>query len=88
MIMNKPKRTDDKYWTGTRNFDHLQFEGDLEEYIETLFTSKDMENFAAKCLILGHGGKDTKALLQEFIKKDMWKCSECGETDTDYCLCV
>lgn len=29
----KPKRNDDKYWTGTRNFNHIQYESDLEEYI-------------------------------------------------------
>ncbi len=31
--MNKPCRTDGKYWTGTKDFDHIQFETDLEEYI-------------------------------------------------------
>lgn len=31
--MNKPCRTDDKYWTGTKDFNHIQFETDLEEYI-------------------------------------------------------
>lgn len=29
----RPKRTDDKYWTGTRNFTHIQYESDLEDYI-------------------------------------------------------
>jgi len=29
----RPKRTDDKYWTGTRNFNHIQYESDLEDYI-------------------------------------------------------
>jgi len=32
----RPKRTDNKYWTGTRNFDHIQFEQDLEEYIDEI----------------------------------------------------
>lgn len=32
--MKKPSRTEDKYWQGTRNFDHIQFEQDLEEYID------------------------------------------------------
>ena len=31
--MKKPKRSDEKYWTGTREFNHIQFEEDLEEYI-------------------------------------------------------
>jgi hypothetical protein len=29
----RPKRTDDRYWTGTRNFNHIQYESDLEDYI-------------------------------------------------------
>lgn len=29
----RPKRTDDKYWIGTRNFNHIQYESDLEDYI-------------------------------------------------------
>ena len=32
----RPKRTDDKYWTGTRNFNHIQYESDLEDYIINL----------------------------------------------------
>lgn len=34
--MNKPKRSDDKYWTGTRDFDDIQFISDLEDYIFSL----------------------------------------------------
>lgn len=34
--MRKLKRSDDKYWTGTRNFNNIQFIGDLEDYISTL----------------------------------------------------
>ena len=29
----RPKRSDNKYWTGTRNFNHIQYERDLEDYI-------------------------------------------------------
>lgn len=29
----RPKRTDDKYWIGTRNFNHIKYESDLEDYI-------------------------------------------------------
>ena len=32
-MITKPKRSDDKYWTGTRNFNHIQYESDLEDYI-------------------------------------------------------
>lgn len=32
----KPKRSDDKYWSGTREFDHIQYESDLEDYITFL----------------------------------------------------
>jgi len=34
--MRQPKRSDDKYWTGTRNFDEIQFISDLEDYIYSL----------------------------------------------------
>ena len=29
----RPKRTNNKYWQGTRNFDHIAYESDLEDYI-------------------------------------------------------
>ena len=32
--MNRPKRSDNKYWEGTRNFNHIQYETDLEDYID------------------------------------------------------
>lgn len=32
----KPKRSNDKYWKGTRDFDHIQYENDLEDYISDL----------------------------------------------------
>lgn len=32
----KPKRADDKYWNGTRNFNHIQYENDLEDYVTDL----------------------------------------------------
>ena len=34
--MSKPQRSDSKYWQGTRNFDHITYEQDLEEYIYDL----------------------------------------------------
>ena len=34
------------------------------------FSQNDMENFAAKCMILGSGGKDTKELLKDFCDND------------------
>jgi len=35
------------------------------------FSAKDMENFAAKCMILGNNGKDTKELLKDFCDNDL-----------------
>lgn len=32
----KPKRSNDKYWKGTRDFDHIQYESDLEDYISDI----------------------------------------------------
>ena len=34
--MEKPKRSNEKYWTGTNQFDEIQFANDLEEYITEL----------------------------------------------------
>lgn len=34
--MSRPKRSDDKYWTGTRIFNHIQYESDLEDCIGEL----------------------------------------------------
>jgi len=34
--LNKPKRSENKYWTGTRNFDEIHYADDLEEYISEL----------------------------------------------------
>ncbi len=34
--MKKPKRSENKYWQGTSNFDHLKFEQDLQEYANYL----------------------------------------------------
>ena len=31
--MYKPKRSDEKYWTGTNQFDEIQYANELEEYI-------------------------------------------------------
>ena len=44
-IFNKmrPKRTEDKYWTETRNFNHIQYESDLEDYI-TDIENKDIKD--------------------------------------------
>lgn len=40
----RPKRTDDKYWTGTRNFNHIQYESDLEDYIIDLENENQHHN--------------------------------------------
>jgi hypothetical protein len=32
----RPRRSDEKYWTGTREFDHIAYETDLENYIYEL----------------------------------------------------
>lgn len=34
--MKQPKRSDDKYWTGTREFNGIQYAEDLEKYIMVL----------------------------------------------------
>ena len=41
-----------------------------QHFVSGSFSQKDMENFAAKCMILGHGGRTTKELLQDFCDND------------------
>ena len=43
--MRKPKRSDDKYWTGTKKFNHIQYESDLEDYII------DLEAESEQCIL-------------------------------------
>ena len=38
--------------------------------VSGLFSAKDMQNFAAKCLILGAKGKTTDELLKDFCEND------------------
>lgn len=40
----RPKRSDHKYWTGTRNFNHIQYESDLEDYISDLEVKNEQLN--------------------------------------------
>lgn len=40
--MKRPRRNDNKYWTGTTGFNHLCYEDDLEDYINFLKT-KDVD---------------------------------------------
>ena len=46
--MKQPKRSDDKYWTGTREFNEIQYAEDLEKYIMVLeYHSEELAiNFA------------------------------------------
>jgi len=39
--------------------------------VSGLFSKKDMENFAAKCMILGNDGRTTNQLLQDFLDNDL-----------------
>lgn len=41
--MRRPRRSDDKYWTGTRVFNDLQFESDLQDYIDYLLIKCEHE---------------------------------------------
>lgn len=51
--VNKPKRSDSKYWTGTRQFDHLAYESDLEDYISEL---EENECISTHCTSCGKSG--------------------------------
>ena len=51
--MEQPKRSEDKYWQGTRNFDHVQFEMDLEEYISELEERMEAKVISSNPLVMG-----------------------------------
>lgn len=55
-----PKRTDDKYWLDTKNFNHFQYESDLEDYIidlENNSKSKAIPELSDEEIIKGLCGK-------------------------------
>ena len=62
-----PKRTEDKYWKGTRDFDHLQYEEDLEDYISDIIE----EQMQAKNIVVK---PDVRGQLIAFHKwqQKMW----------------
>lgn len=43
---------------------------DIPIVIDT-FSQNDMENFAAKCMVLGSNGKEMNELLQDFCDNDL-----------------
>ena len=70
----RPKRTDDKYWTGTRNFNHIQYESDLEDYIIDLENETQQlrkhdvvgrsEQFICHSCGTNHSGKNDDQLFE------------------------
>lgn len=61
----KPKRSDDKYWVGTRNFNNIQFEDDLESYIIDLEFQVDNLKLKISNLLMGLEVQK----VEEFISK-------------------
>jgi len=41
-----------------------------QHFVSGSFSQKDMENFAAKCMLFGHQGKTTSQLLKDFCDND------------------
>ena len=75
----RPKRTGDKYWTGTRNFNHIQYESDLEDYIidlenETKQLRKHAVSGRSEQLICPCCGSD------KTYKTDAIHCNRCAVT--------
>lgn len=69
--MKRPKRTDDIYWAGTRDFNHLLFEEDLQEYadeLEAQIEALHKHNVSGSC--------DHKNVVKV---RHAYKCSTCGE---------
>ena len=49
--MTKPKRNNDKYWTGTNKFDEIEYADDLEEYISELEVKLSGQPEPLDCLV-------------------------------------
>ena len=72
------EKENNPFYPSEMRWDRLQVNRFLKDYKKQLtltdvggsFSQNDMENFAAKCMILGSGGKDTKELLKDFCDND------------------
>ena len=74
--MSRPRRTDDKYWTGTRNFNHLKYEDDLEVYIDTdesikLFLQKKRKQNDYSNEFNAMGIPDDWKVIVEFLDREL-----------------
>ena len=70
--MNRPKRSEYKYWTGTRNFNHIQYETDLEDYIDEL----EEQEALRQPLVSGQLVCPDCANGRDEFEPD-WECPEC-----------
>lgn len=79
--MRQPKRSDDKYWTGTRIFHEEQFISDLQDHIDLLnqrieaLSIADVSDLC--CASCGYQMKFDKG-------EDKWGCTKCGHTSQHY----
>ncbi len=69
----RPKRTDDKYWTGTRCFNHIQYESDLEDYIIDLENETQKLHKQLFCDECGDTGRTYPTLAEP----DGVECENC-----------
>ena len=80
--MRKPKRSDDKYWEGTRNFNHIQFESDLEDYIIYLESEVEHLHIADVSISLERAKKYARhqhflgTQGKELVEFDDWKAKD------------
>lgn len=72
--MEQPKRSNDKYWKGTRDFDHIQFEMDLEEHIRELEERMEAKVISSNPLVIKSGCGCTSPISGTSI----YKCGRCG----------
>ena len=73
----RPRRIDDKYWTGTRNFDHIQYESDLEDYISDL----EAENEQLKSSGIGSKRPSERTIRDAYKAGIQWEKYQNREED-------
>lgn len=77
----RPKRTDDKYWIGTRDFNHIRYERDLEDYIIDL--ENETQQLRKHSVIGSFCECRTKKPMLRCMD-DRTYCADCGNVIKQY----
>jgi hypothetical protein len=72
----RPKRADDKYWIGTRDFNHIQYERDLENYIIDL--ENEIQQLRKHAV---SGRREQLKAFADYVQEREWEDWEDGDKD-------